>query len=468
MHGSGLSLVVWQGWGVLSVMALLTALLATILAWLLPFPDRSLDLQLSSYDERMALKNRLGAAPPFNVYLLTVHRFNEWLMEWFGPAFSGQAFERCLAIAFIFPIALFLVTLIANGLTGHSILLVEVAAFILAFAIFTYLIAAAFRNLLYLIRRAWTRFGGDEDLAQTISRVLLGAFAVMVAFTISFAIATTFSGQVSNAGSVLGSMAGGFALAFAFAIAFALAGAALFSIAIAILAGVALAFASDFAFLLFLFFVLLPVVNASVDWLSWGITRFLLRQAECAEPNFLGGLKVAGVTLGTFISGAFLMVLLAALLPNVLEVLNAAFVFAMLPPFNWQAMVQKAVDAPWTGGLFVTGMLMTAIVPASSHLIIGLTGVFARLTPGARTAAETLAEHLDVPLSPKEHAPVKLTLIFSRVWYLVAAAITAGFIAGASWLIWYTHAPVAEFLSDVALCATSWSHGQCAWFLTAP
>jgi len=464
MHGSGLSLVVWQGWGVLSVMALLTALLATILAWLLPFPERSLNLQLSRYDDRLALRDRLGAAPPFRAYLLTLHRFNEWLAEWFGPAFSGQAFERCLAIAFIFPIALFLITLVANGVTGNSISLAEVAAFLLAFAVFAYVIAAAFRNLLRLIRHGWMRFGGDEGMAQTIARVLLGAFAVMVAFTISFAIASTFSGQASNASSVLGSMAGGFALAFAFAIAFALAGAALFSIIIAILAGAALAFASDFAFLLFLFFVLLPVVNASVDWLSWGITRFLLRQAECAPPNFLGSLKVIGAILGTFVSGALLMVLLSALLPNVLEGLNVLFGFAKLPPFDWEAMVSKAVTAPWTGGLFVTGMLMTAIVPASSHLIVGLAGMLARLTPGARTAAETISEHPDVPLSPSEFAPVKLTLIFSRMWYLAGAAVTACVIAGASWLIWYTHAPVAQFLSNVAQCATSWSHGQCAWF----
>src|SRR5579883_1446294 len=94
---SSLSLVVWQGWGVLSVMAALTALLATILAWLLPFPDRSLSRQLSQHDDRMALKERLGAAPAFRTYLSTLRRFNDWLIEWFGPAFSGQAFERCLA-----------------------------------------------------------------------------------------------------------------------------------------------------------------------------------------------------------------------------------------------------------------------------------------------------------------------------------------------------------------------------------
>jgi hypothetical protein len=463
MHGTSLSLVVWQGWGVISVMAVLTALLATILAWLLPFPERSLSLQLSRYSDRIALKERLGAVSPFRTYLVTVRRFNDWLTDWFGPAFSGQAFERCLAIAFIFPIALFLITLIANGLTQNKISTPEVVIFAAALAVIAYVIISAFRNLLYLIRQVWKRFGGDDGMAHTIARILLGGFAVMVAFTISFAIATTFSGQVANAGSVLGSMAGGFALAFGFAVAFALAGAALFSVAIAILAGAALAFASQFAFLLFLFFILLPLVNASVDWLSWGVTRFFLKFAERATPTIAGRFKALAAILGTFISGALLMVLLAGLLPNVLEVLNVIFAFAKVPPFDWQSLVNKAAAAPWTDGLFVTGMLMTAIVPASAQLVVGLAGALARFTPGARTAAETISEHPDAQLSQSELTPIKLTVIFSRIWYFAAAAITVGIIAAASWTIWYTHAPVAAFLSNISFCATAWSHGHCVW-----
>ena len=310
MHGSGLSLVVWQGWGVLSVMALLTALLAILLTWLLPFPERSLDRQLSRYEDRDALKNRLGAAPPFNTYLQTVRRFNEWLTEWFGTAFSVQAFERCVAIAFFFPIALFVATLAANGLTRDLISFPQLALFIVVFAVFCYVIAVAFNNLLGLIRHAWMRFGGDSDLAQMISRVLLGAFAVMVAFTISFAIAATFSGQVSNASSVLGSMAGGFALAVAFAIAFALAGAVLFSVAIAILAGVALAFASDFTLLLFLFFVLLPVVNASRGLAFLGGDALSPEADRMREADLQWRPQSRWRRPGTFASGAALMVLL--------------------------------------------------------------------------------------------------------------------------------------------------------------
>jgi hypothetical protein len=178
----------------------------------------------------------------------------------------------------------------------------------------------------------------------------------------------------------------------------------------------------------------------------------------------MGELKVVAAVLGTFVSGAFLMVALTAVLPNALQLLNYLFALANLPPFNWVALVEKAVHTPWTDGLFVTGMLMTAIVPASAHLIVGLAGILARFTPGARTAAESISDHPEVLLSPSEHVPVKLTLIFSRVWYLVAAGVTVALIAGVSTLIHLSHAPIAQFLTDVALCATSWSHGQCVWF----
>ncbi len=461
---SALSLVIWQGWGVLSVMAVLTALLGTILLWLLPFPDSSLSAQLTTYPNRMALKDRLGAAPPFRTYLTTLHRFNEWLSEWFGPAFSGQAFERCLALAFFFPITLFLISLVANGLASRAITWPELFVFLAAFIVIAFIVAVAFRNFLRLSERAWKAFGGDKDLAQTIARVLMGGFAVMVAFTISFSLASAFSGTSSSTGSVLSAMAGGFVLAFAFVLAYALAGAALFSIAIAILGGAALAFASRFAFLLFLFFILLPVVNASVDWLSWGLTRFILRKAERAGPTLTGKAQVAGLVLVTFIWGALMMIALSALLPNMLEGLNYAFTLAKLPPFSWQPLAFRAAKAPWTDGFFVTGMILTAIVPAASQVVVGLTGMLARFTPGVATAAEAISDHPEAPLTASEKRQAIRTLMISRVWYAVATAFVGLAIAAAAVLISVLHAPVAAFLSNVALCATSWSHGQCSWF----
>ncbi len=461
---SSLSLIAWQGWGVLSVIAALTALLATILAWLLPFPKRSLSRQLDTYEDRMAIKARLGEVPPVKAYFIALHRLNDWLTEWFGPPFSGQAFERNLAIAFIFPIALFLLTLVTSGMTAGRIALSEVLLFAGAFVAIAYVIVSAFRNLLALIERAWRMFGGDGELAHTISKVLLGAFAVMVAFTIAFAIASAFAGEIANAGSVLGAMAGGFALAFAFAVAFALAGAALFAVVVAIIGGAALAFASEFAFLLFLFFIIIPVVNASMDWLSWGISRLVMTRSERFQPDSMGLASVVALSALTFLTGAALMVALAAVLPNAIEGLNRAFAVAGLATFDWQSMVARAVGAPWTDGLFVTGMLLTTIVPASVYLVVGLAGVLARYTPAAQTAAASLSEHPEVPPTPSEAGPVKLTLILARVWYLVAAALTIGLIALVSAAISYSHAPAGQFLSKVALCSTAWSHGRCGWF----
>lgn len=461
---SGLSLIVWQGWGVLAVIAVLTALLAMILAWLLPFPDRALGRQLETWEDRLAIKARLGEVPLAKAWFLALWRLNDWLDEWFGPPFSGQAFERNLAIAFIFPIVLFLLTLFTDGVLRGQIVLGEVLLFAGAFAVITYVIFAAFRNLLGLIDRLWRGFGGDAELAQVIAKVLLGALAVMIAFTIAFAIASTFSGEAASAGSVLGAMAGGFALAFAFAVAFALAGAALFAVVVAIVGGAALAFASEFAFLLFLFFIIIPVVNASMDWISWGVSRLIMARTRQLEPDSSGLAAMAGLSLLTFATGAVLMVALAAALPNAIELLNRAFAYAGLSVFDWQSLVYRAVRAPWTEGLFVTGMLLTTIVPASVYLIVGMTGVLARFVPGAQTAAASLSEHPDVPPSPAEQGPVKLTLILGRLWYLVAVGITIGLIALVSKLITVSHTPVAEFLSQVALCSTSWSHGTCGWF----
>ena len=56
-------------------------------------------------------------------------------------------------------------------------------------------------------------------------------------------------------------------------------------------------------------------------------------------------------------------------------------------------------------------------------------------------------------------------MLFDRtIKTLSVPLLYAGVIAGASALVYVTHAPVAQFLADTALCATSWSHGKCAWF----
>src|SRR5262245_35366800 len=106
--GSGLELISWQGWGVTGSIAVLLVFLTTILLWLLPFPSRSVHAQLADPIDIAELGVRLGAASVLERYRLAIRRFQDWLHAWFGPAWSIQSFERCVAIAFVFPVALFL------------------------------------------------------------------------------------------------------------------------------------------------------------------------------------------------------------------------------------------------------------------------------------------------------------------------------------------------------------------------
>jgi hypothetical protein len=175
-------------------------------------------------------------------------------------------------------------------------------------------------------------------------------------------------------------------------------------------------------------------------------------------------LRIAGVTFGAFASGAALTILLAVLLPNALELLNTLFGLAKLPPFDWQALAQRSVNAPWSDGLFVTGMLMTPLVPASVHLIVSTAAVLSRFTPGAGAAIAGVSDHPEVALSDSEAKRMKSVLLLSRGWYLAGALLSAGLIALVSWLASMAHLPIASLLSGVARCSTAWSHGQCGLF----
>ena len=133
----------------------------------------------------------------------------------------------------------------------------------------------------------WRFVGGDSDLIRLIARVVLGATAVILAFAIAFVIASTVAGAFAEAGTIVLAIIAAFALAFALAGVLAAAGTAAAMALLLVLTVAALAFSGKFAFLLLLFFVLLPMLNALLDWLSWIVTRFFLRRVA-GDPT-LGG-----------------------------------------------------------------------------------------------------------------------------------------------------------------------------------
>ncbi len=461
--GAGLELISWQGWGVTGSIAALLILLTTILLWLLPFPPGAIADQLRHTPSRLDLRSRLSRETPFSRYLIATRRFSAWLYDWFGPRWSGQSFERCVAIAFVFPVALFLVASVLFGYKNGRVSFGEVLLFLFGVAMVSFIIGWLFRLGYWFARRMWYKIGGDSELAELIARILLGAFAVVFAFAIAFAVASSLAGELSDAGTVMFAILGGFAFALAFAIAFAFAGVWAFAIALVLVTVIALTMAKEFAFFLLLFFVILPILNALMDWVSWAITRFHVSFIEAASPNWKGALIVAVFLSAEVITSVLFVAMLAVLLPIGLELADLLLSVFGRESFDWRAAATQAMRSPWDEGLFVTGMLLTPLVPTIATFTIGLAGLAAPYTPGARRAVNAISDHPDGKPSPEEVRLVSHTIYLSRLWYLPALALSMGVFL-AVWAVFQAWGvPVAAFLRNLALCSTVWGHGECPW-----
>jgi hypothetical protein len=462
--GSGLELIAWQGWSVTGSIAALLILLITILLWLLPFPSNPLAAQLADAGERAHLHARLGGASSFERFRIAVERFKDWLARWFGRSWSGQAFERCVAIAFVFPVALFLLATILSGYKNGQVGFGELLLFLFGAAIVAAGLRVLFHFGYWFARRMWHSIGGDAELAEIIARVVLGAFAVVFAFAIAFAVASSLAGEATGAGTIAFAMLGGFAFAMAFAIAFAFAGVWAFLIALALVTVIALTMAKDFAFFLLLFFVILPVLNALMDWVSWAVTRFHLTVMGSAAPGIAGASLIAAVLVADVAAAALLVIALAVLLPIGLELADLLLSVFGRDSFDWRSSAAQAVRSPWEEGLFVTGMLLTPLVPTIALLTVGLAALAAPFTPGARAGAEALAASEGGAVAGPDLARgISRIVYLTRLWYLPASIVAVGVFVAIWWALSLAGVPVASFLEALALCSTVWGHGQCPW-----
>jgi hypothetical protein len=464
--GSGLELISWQGWGVTGSIAALLILLTTILLWLLPLPSSSVSAQLADERERQELWARLGGVPLFHRYQLTIRRFQNWLGRWFGPAVSIQSFERCVAIAFVFPVALFLLASLLYGYKNDQVTTWELLLFAFAGVALSVFVRWLFHTVYWSAQRAWGRIGGDPELAEIIARVLLGAFAVVFSFAIAFAVASSVAGTFADFGTVAFAILGGFAFAFAFAVAFAVAGAWAFAVALLLVTVIALTMAKQFAFFLLLFFVILPLLNALMDWASWAVTRYILVPVEHAPNSAVGVAMIIALIALDIATGLFFVLALAALIPIGLELVDLLLSVFGRETFNWRALAARTLRAPWDEGLFVTGMLLTPLVPSIANITLGLAAMFAPLTPGAKEAAQEIADPsvADGETGGNPVDPRKVVYL-SRLWYVPSLLIALLLFAGLSAVAYATATPVGYFLYSLALCATAWGDGACPWIL---
>ncbi len=523
--GAETSWVDWSGWGPLGVVI---GVVTAVMFWIVPPPNSSLRKRIESLhpEDRKWLKDTLGAAPGIERYRLAVRALNDRLRAWFGDAWSIRAVRRCLQIALIYPFALFLLTWIASG-TGklgalqlfeiHSITYRLLYAVIVAFAgTAMYFIGIKAEHVSEVIGWIlepmrqyipWTRrtilvaivtvsgaLGGAIS-AYAVGGLSLSAITIVVSIAVGFAAAFVGFGvaaAVLFAGSASAFFSGGTVAVFVIIAVgagasvivaittFSEVSAATFVGALTIIVlgatfiGVAefLAFsdpkALDLLFASFLFYILLPAINALADWVSWGVTRiFLIRAANTAE-GLWGAIRLVHELLAALLVGMVFLVLLAIALATGITLSNVLFMAIAKPPVDWLSQLDAAAHDPFGQGLMIMGLLMTTVIPTFLHLAAGLAGIFLAWTPDARRLAAAIPYAEDgtpqAPLAQIRKDEIFWTLFRGRFWYLLAVPLTCAIFAGMFEAFSLTIQPYGHFLADAARCATSWSHGQCAWW----
>ena len=193
------------------------------------------------------------------------------------------------------------------------------------------------------------------------------------------------------------------------------------------------------------FLVLLPLLNAVLDFLSLGISRGLLSHALRGNPGLgrIGGHIFLDVVLATIF-----LFLLAAVLPFVLEGLNQIFGWVVV---NWREYLAKASSDPLGEGLVVTGMLVTTLIPTFLHLCVMVGILICSLVPRRIW--------VDLQGSLKRNISGKDVPAWDR-WreYFVIVSVVLGSIAsvlgifyGLYCLLEWAHVPLGQWLKDWAL-----------------
>ena len=272
------------------------------------------------------------------------------LRRFFGQNLLGwRAFDRCLLLALVYPIFLLLLAwlfgaapslggepLFDAGLAWPQRAMVVVAAVVTGFSVWWTLrlhVAIAAR-----LRRALPKRFQQHPFADFVSKVFVicAVLAGAVAVVVAVGVAIVGAGAVVVGGAV------------------AVVGAGVGAVAVTAI--------------MVVLYVLLPLANAALDWLSWAVSRRLLL-------HLIGRGADAGVgtilwhAAADLIAAVGLLIGLAVLLPFMVQVINMVSVLTGLPPIEWWEYLAAAQRVPFGEGLFVTGMLLSTLLPTAGHFL---------------------------------------------------------------------------------------------------
>ena len=410
---------------------------------------------------------------------------------WGEKLLGGKAFVRCWSIAFIYPIALFLLTWGFTGqyrmsgwaLMPHGWSGLARASLVLVLVLYGFGVHRLFQNyeeaaqsVIRLLDRmrllsqfqAQTRgfilsgipgaIVGIGLYLKTGDIAFAGALAGAVAFGFAIVVAVAFDIAGARGFAVLITSAAfgifGFAVtatgtvilmgAYAFAISVIVAGVVINSEAAAeLVAAVSIivpVVSIPAVFLtggvhegivsLVLFFGLLPLFNAFLDFLSWAISRRLGRSLRDHYHKY----KAFLWWFLDFLIAAMLVVALVLLLSIGLESLNNLRGEMII---DLDGLIQQVLTDPWGEGLWITTMLISTLLPTALHLsFVMFSFVAMPLSPTKRT--EWLSEIKSVlsaaedkkKLNPRTRRNIAEYLVLHRLAVLVLSGLVAFVVIG--------------------------------------
>ena len=397
---------------------------------------------LSHYEDFLRIV--VSASKPGALYLRIMWSVQDRLAEWFGKPWSSQAFVLCVIIAFVYP----LLFLVVAWVSGAQLVLAGKPVFPLGLAIeerlgIAFVLIALIIGL-YQIGKLHARFAGslrrvlpmrwrDHGLVVSLSDYFVVASAVAVA------VAGASAGAGAGAVAVAGAVAGAFAVAVA--VAFAGAGK------------------SQTFVVLVVMFMLLPIVNALFDWVSWAISRWLLFglvgprmiasgnvRPRRADWGLLAvhGLADAAVAL-------LLLIGLAVVLPALFQSWNALAAMQGWSSVEWWLYLHDARQEPFGKGVFVTAMLLSTLLPTLAHTFAVLLALMLPvLQPrgrGGRPLLETWLYGAD-----KSSRLLRINAVFFiLLCALASAALLTAVIIFLVALISVAGVPMGACLADTAL-----------------
>lgn len=211
------------------------------------------------------------------------------------------------------------------------------------------------------------------------------------------------------------------------------------------------------------FLIILPLINAVLDWISWAATRYFLSRVVRVKGGIGSAFALTLDLLLDLVAAALCLIVLAAALPNMIELINLLLPWLKVAPTDWQTFLTSATNDPFGSGLLVWGMLVSTLFPTFIHLAVGFKALFDALTPidGLKALLPQTVEEWPNLQSRYQAAN---RLFYRQIWWVPASLLSGGVVVGFFYGVYAFFGLFAWTLGAVAQCATSWKTGVCPLF----